>query len=400
MKRETYYQRLIKSRLKNTRIGMAYRTRIRLRKGKLFPLSNTIDDLFPEVPFVKLIGDMGRHPLIGIHKDATEYNGYGILASYFLRYKRFLDFNQLQYKVINLYQSDWLDQCAGVDIVITAYASEPSRLSELSAKVGILENFHNKVCYPSARDLWSYEDKVRTYYLVKEFGFPHADTFITHDLAEAERFAQTARYPLVSKIRTGSCSRGVELVHSQKQALRIIRQNFGVGRKALWTYSFEKDYVYFQEFIQDATYDLRIFVVGNVIAGYRRRMKGKDFRASGAGLLDRALFPDDAVKTAIALKDKWDTTILAVDFVDANNSREHKIIETSISFGLDYPEYLEKDGARVFYLQTEKGIQLKEGCFWVQDFIIIELLRKWFDQNKGPVDESTVRLEWEFQHRN
>jgi hypothetical protein len=182
--------------------------------------------------------------------------------------------------------------------------------------------------------------------------------------------------------------------------MKIIRQNFGSGRKALWTYSFEKDYVYFQEFIQDATYDLRIFIVGDVIAGYRRRMKGKDFRASGVGLLDRALFPEEAMQTAIKLKEKWDTTILAVDFVDTDNSREHKIIETSISFGLDYPEYLEKDGKRVFYQITDEGIILREGCFWVQDFIVIEVIRRWFLQQKGNTDESAVRIGWEFQQRH
>ncbi len=399
MKRETYTTRLIKAKLRNTRLGRMYRTRLRLKKGKLFPLTKTIDDLFPEVPYVKLNNTPEPLPIIGIHKDPTEYQGYGILGSYYLRYKRFLDFNCIPHKVLNLHREDWLDQCKDIDIVITAFTSEPSRLSELMAKVGILEQLHNKVCYPSFRDLWSYEDKVRTYYLVKEYGFDHVETFITHDQAEAVDFATKAVYPLVSKIKTGSCSRGVELVHNRNQAMRIIRQNFGSGRKALWTYSLEKDYVYFQEFIQDATYDLRIFIVGDVIAGYRRRMKGKDFRASGAGFLDRALFPDEALQMAIKLKEKWDTTILAVDFVDTENSRKHKIIETSISFGLDYPEYLEQDGKRVFYQITGKGIILREGCFWVQDFIIIELIGKWYMRERGSTNESAVCLGWEFQQR-
>lgn len=397
MKRETYATRLIKTKLRNTSFGRMYRTRLRVKTGKLFPLGQSLDDLFPEVPAVILVNAGESLPRIGIHKGPTEYNGYGILGSYYLRYQRFLEFNRIPHKLLNLRSSDWLKQCEDVDVVIASYASEPSRLSELAAKVGILEKFHGKICYPSARDLWSYEDKVRTFYLVKEYGFTHADTFITHDQEEAERFVASARYPLVSKIRTGSCSRGVELVHNRDQALKIVKKNFGAGRKALWTYSFEKDYVYFQEFIQDATYDLRIFVVGDVIAGYRRRMKGDDFRASGVGILDRALFPEDAMQTAIALKEKWETTILAVDFVDTNHSRDHKIIETSISFGLDYPEYLENDGVRVFYQQTDKGVQLREGCFWVQDFIIIDLIRQW---QKAKGYESAVRIGWQLQNRD
>jgi len=140
--------------------------------------------------------------------------------------------------------------------------------------------------------------------------------------------------------------------------------------------------------------------VGDIIAGYRRKMKGRDFRASGVGILDRALFPEDAMKTALALKEKWDATILAVDFVDTNNSRDHKIIEASISFGLDYPEYLEKEGKRVFYQATENGLALREGCFWVQDFIIIELIKTWFKSRQGTEGESSVRIGWEFQYRD
>jgi glutathione synthase/RimK-type ligase-like ATP-grasp enzyme len=400
MKRETYTTRLIKSKLRNTRLGRMYRTRLRLKKGKLFPASQTIDDLFPEVPYVKITSELGKLPLIGIQKDVTEYMGYNVLTARFPRYKRFLDFNQIPYKLVNLNRSDWLQQCEDVDILIAHCVSEPSRLNEFQTKTDILERFHGKTCYPSSKDRWSYEDKIRTFYQVQELGFEHARTFISHDHDEAVAFAETASYPLISKIKTGSCSRGVDLIRNKDQALRIINRNFGLGRRALWTYSFEKDYVYFQEYIQDATYDLRIFIVGDVIAGYRRRSKGKDFRASGVGILDRALFPESAIEIALQLKEKWDATILAVDFVDTNDSQQHKIIEVSISFGLDYPEYLEKDGKRVFYQITDEGIILREGCFWVQDFIVIEVIRRWLLQQKGNTNESAVRFGWEFQQRH
>ena len=73
MKRETYITRLIKAKLRNTRLGRMYRSRMRLKKGKLFPLTKTIDDLFPEVPYVKLNNTLEPLPIIGIHKDPTEY---------------------------------------------------------------------------------------------------------------------------------------------------------------------------------------------------------------------------------------------------------------------------------------------------------------------------------------
>lgn len=398
MKRETHFNKIIKGYLKNTRFGKKYRTKVRLKKGYLFDINKSIDDLFPEVPNISLKLHNIIIPKIGIHKDQTEFYGYKNLSSYYLRYKRFLDFNLLKHEIVDISKSDWKEQCKDLDVLIVAYNSEPSRLNELQMKIYILERFYNVLCYPSYSDLLSYEDKTKVYMLVKEHGFNHAETFVSHNLEESTTFTSNCEYPLVSKIKTGSGSRGVELVYNKRQAMSIVKKNFGLGRKALWTYSYEKDYVYFQEFIKDATYDLRVFMVGDVIAGYRRRMKGDDFRASGAGLLDRRLFPKDALEIALKLKKKWNSTILAVDFVDTNNSKEHKIIEVSTSFGLDYPEYLEIDGKRVFYQKTDNGIEVKDGCFWVQDFIIIEMIRKWNDlQNET---DCPIHIDWELQEQN
>lgn len=99
--------------------------------------------------------------------------------------------------------------------------------------------------------------------------------------------------------------------------------------------------------------------------------------------------------SALALKKEWDTMILAVDFVDTNKSQEHKIIEASISFGLDYHEYLEHEGKRVFYDQSSGDIEIREGCFWVQDFILFELIKKWYS-----INESSVCLKWELLKRD
>lgn len=396
MKRESYTDKYIKKLIGDTRIGHFLRTKKQLKKGKLLPIGLNLEDLFPDVAKVKINLEGLICPRIGIHRDATEYNGHIIIGSYYLRYKSFLENNNINYNILNLFRSDWLEQCQDLDLIIIAYNSEPSRLNELYSKVYILEKFHNKVCYPSSSDLWSYEDKIRLNYLFREYGVPYVKTFITHDYNEAMDFIKKANYPFVSKIKTGSCSRGIELIKNYRQAEKIVKKNFGLGRKALWTYSFEKDYVYFQDYIADSTYDLRIFIVGDIILGYKRRMKGKDFRASGTGLLDRSLFPYDAIEIARYLKEKWDTTILAVDFVDTNNSKEHLVIEASISFGLDYPEYLEYNGKRVFYQITDKGLELKEGCFWIQDFILKELINKTINIKRKENGENTICLKWEF----
>lgn len=397
MRRETYIEKYLKTKIKKSKLGQYYRARIKLQHGMLFPADKSIDDLFPEVAKVIIDFEDNDCPNIGIHKDSTEFYGFKILGSYYLRYERFLRNNNIKHAVLNLFRSDWLEQCKDIDIIVVAYNSEPSRLHELQSKIYILESFHGKTCYPSSSDLWSYEDKIRLYYLMREYDVPCVNTFISHDYQESLQFIKTSRYPLVSKIRTGSGSRGVELVHNYFQAKSIIEKNFGLGRKALWTYHFEKDYVYFQDYIKDASYDLRIIIIGDVLLGYRRKMKGKDFRASGTGLLqDRSLIPIDAIEIAIYLKKKWNTTILAVDFVDTEHSQKHLVIEASISFGLDYPEYFELDGKRLYFQVTDSGLELKEGCFWIQDLIVKELINNYINNKKIKAGEAPICLKWKF----
>lgn len=226
--------------MRETQIGKYYRAKKRFKLGKMFPQGKTIDDLFPEVPNLKIVNEVSMFPKIGIHADATEYEGYGVLGSYYLRYKRFLEYNNIPHTVIDLSKSNWLEQTKNLDILVVAYNSEPSRLNELQAKTCILENQYGVICYPSCKDMWSYEDKNRVYYLVKEHGFEHAETFVSNNREEAISYVNNAEYPFVSKIKTGSCSRGVELVKNKKRALQIVKQNFGVGRRALWTYSLVK----------------------------------------------------------------------------------------------------------------------------------------------------------------
>ena len=48
---------------------------------------------------------------------------------------------------------------------------------------------------------------------------------------------------------------------------------------------------------------------------------------------------------------------------------------------LDYPEYLEKDGKRVFYQITDEGIILRRVVLGA-DFIVIEVIRRWLLQQK------------------
>jgi hypothetical protein len=66
------------------------------------------------------------------------------------------------------------------------------------------------------------------------------------------------------------------------KAPRFVRESLH-GRKYLGN---EKGYVYLQKFIPGNTTDVRVTVVGNRAWAFQRKVRERDFRASGSGLID------------------------------------------------------------------------------------------------------------------
>ena len=181
----------------------------------------------------------------------------------------------------------------------------------------------------------------------------------------------------MSKIKTGSGSRVMKFVKNYRQAPKIVKKNFGLGRKVWWTYSFEKDYVYFQEYIQNAEFDLRVIVIGNKLFGYYRLKPKKDFRASGANLIEKKELPEEAMRTAIACRNHFNATMIAVDMLYSNKYKKFLIIESSIFFGIETAEQLKINGVPGYYLYENDKFVFNEGKYWVQELALEIVLTEW-----------------------
>lgn len=180
---------------------------------------------------------------------------------------------------MNQIKSNWIEEALYFDIIVWRSGSDPAPQWDAKTKIFFLENYLKKLCYPTYRESWSYENKVRQYYLFKINNIPTVETFITNDKEEAISFIDKAKFPIVSKIATGSGSLGVEIIKNRKAAQKFINKVFAPGRNTYWTYLKQKDYVYFQEYIPDASYDLRVIVVGNMYTGFFRMKPKNDFSA-------------------------------------------------------------------------------------------------------------------------
>src|SRR6185436_15692335 len=107
-------------------------------------------------------------------------------------------------------------------------------------------------------------------------------TFVSYNYEETCSQIEKLDYPVISKLITGSGSYGVELVKDATQAVKLAKQAFSPrGRSTYWPYIRQKDYVYFQKFVEKDSYDVRILVIGDDAFGYYRKAPKGDYRASG-----------------------------------------------------------------------------------------------------------------------
>ena len=348
--------------------------KVKPTEGNYTPLNDaehvTIDwpDGMPK-PKVGVVKDSCQHPVIPDNAD-------------WLRYQRYLEHNDIPYEFFDIFKSDWIEKAFNFDVIVWRTDSDPATQRDAETKIYFIENHLKKLCYPTYREIWSYEDKVRQYYLFKINNIPTVETFITHEKDEAIEFIEKAKFPIVSKIATGSGSLGVELIKDKRAAKKFISKVFAPGRNTCWTYLKQKNYVYFQEYIPDALYDLRVTIVGNIFTGFYRMRPQNDFRASGAGLIVRKEIPEEALLLAKQVKNTFGVTLLGVDMIKSEYHGQYKVIEASIFNTVNTAEKLTINGVPGYYECCNGTFTFRPGKYWEQELALNEVLKSWISNAK------------------
>jgi glutathione synthase/RimK-type ligase-like ATP-grasp enzyme len=108
----------------------------------------------------------------------------------------------------------------------------------------------------------------------------------------------------------------------------------------------EKGYVYFQEFIPNNEFDVRIVIIGEKALGEKRFVRKNDFRASGSGLFSYEGIDPKTVKIAFDISKQLKTQCLAFDFI-YDKFYNPLIVEISYGFGVEgigkVPGYWDQD---------------------------------------------------------
>ncbi len=261
--------------------------------------------------------------------------------------------------------------------------------------------------FPTPEDFWHFDDKLSQKYIFEALRIPFPTAYAFFDKISALKWANSASYPVVFKLRAGAGSINVQLVQDRRQARVLIRRMFGRGihstnaairdvrtklrahkKERDWLGVFkrapktlltlyrnwhdipvEKGYAYFQEFIDGNAWDTRITVIGNRAFGFRRLVRPGDFRASGSGAIEYDPVRIDlrAVRLAFDAARKLRSSCMAFDFVVHPVTREPLVVEMSFAF--------KPEAVHACPGYWDDKLQWREGHVWPQDAIFDDLLR-------------------------
>lgn len=285
-----------------------------------------------------------------------------LFPNYSEKFRELLDKNAITYTLINPNSQTMLEDLANCTHLLFRHSQGDTDMMLYDSIFHIAKDIYNLKCSPDYETYWSYENKIKEYYLLKSSGFPVVETNIFWDYNSAYKFLQTSSYPLVVKMYKGAASSNVVKINSIGDGKKIIDRIFGKGVKlgkmpggsnltsisnlgmskyihtktrslliALGIldrsnpyseWQIQKDAILFQKFLPNNKFDTRVTIIGNRAFAFRRFVRSNDFRASGSGNLDLEPKEIDSRCISIALKvsKKLNFETMAYDFIyDENN---------------------------------------------------------------------------------
>ncbi|MDA9761980.1 hypothetical protein N9C84_02805 [Desulfobacterales bacterium] len=255
--------------------------------------------------------------IVGIHPDKK----HAKLGSVSKRYKKILDINNIRNIVLYIGDDFFWDKVKKCDLFIFQW-NQYDYLRQIAQNIlPIIESHLEIQCFPKLLSSWIYDDKIREYYLLKQFNLPIAESWIFYDPSSAIRFSEKAHYPLVYKLRSGAGSQMVKLIKTkigakkqidimfrkgvdyqhglpgtnydyivEKGLLKLVRKKLGKIKQRLKdgtsyysrNWFVHKNYILFQKFLPNNLYDTRVVVIGKQAFAFQRMNREMDFRASGS----------------------------------------------------------------------------------------------------------------------
>ncbi len=319
----------------------------------------------------------------------------------------------IPFKEVDCFSSDIVNQLQGCRALLWHWEHNDYRAMLFARQLIASAEAMGLLVFPGTATSWHYDDKVGQKYLLEAIGAPLIPSHVFYDKKTALNWLESIDLPLVWKLRGGAGAQNVKLVSDRKTARRIIRRSFRQGWKNSRFYAFnerlwqfrrdrslrafvniargvvraviphqknrspqaDRNYVYFQEFVPENNFDIRIIVIGKRAFAIKRMVREGDFRASGSGFIIRDIddIPIKCVRIAFDVTRALKSQSCAFDFVYRDG--QWLIIEVSYAFSLqvyvDCPGYWDSD------------LNWQAGKFSPEEFMIEDVLSELNSRDNG-----------------
>lgn len=328
---------------------------------------------------------------IGIHHNPGSFSD---------RWIKYCEQNKIDFKLVDCYKNDIVEQLEDCDAFMWHH-HHLNYKDLLFAKQLLfsLEQAGKKV-FPDYNTVWHFDDKIGQKYLFEAFGIPHVPTYIFYSKLDALKWIEETTFPKVLKLRSGAGSLNVQILNSKEVAAKQVKKAFKKGfslfnqneylKEIIYHSKYgkatlleilkafvrlavpsdntsmlskEKGYVYFQDFIPSKGYDIRVVVIGEKAFAIKRKVRLKDFRASGSGdlIFKTGEIPICAIELAFKIAIKLQTQCIAFDILITDNETP---LVLEISYGFSVLVY---DNCPGYW---DRNLQLHLGAFNPQAWMI------------------------------
>lgn len=263
--------------------------------------------------------------------------------------------NDIPFKLVDCYSNDIFEQISDCDALMWHWSHLDPAAALFARQLTYSLEKMGKTVFPDSNTCRFFDDKIGQKYILEAMNVPHVPTYIFYDKQKALDWVEKAEFPKVFKLSKGAGSANVQLVKTKNEAEKLINIAFGKGFKPVASYfsdvsrrmkkkktiknilkallrapktilaklkmnaemNREKGYVYFQNFIPDNTFDIRVVTVGNKAVALKRLCHENDFRASGSGKIvyDKDQIDEKCIKIAFEISERSDFQAMAYDFV-------------------------------------------------------------------------------------
>lgn len=319
--------------------------------------------------------------------------------------------NHIDYKLVNAYDSNIVEQLNDCDAFMWHHHQANYKDVLFAKQLLFSLEKAGKVVFPNTASGTLFDDKVGEKYLLEAIGAPAVSSYVFYTKQEALDWISKTTFPKVFKLRGGAGSANVMLAHTAADAEKLVRKAFGKGfpQYSSWSnlkerirkyrlgktdlkdvlkgvarffvkpdfakmHGSEKGYVYFQDFIPNNTFDLRIIVVGDKAFGIKRMCRKGDFRASGSGSLvyDKTQIDERCVRIAFDISKKLHFQSMGYDFVF---DKDNNPLIVEMCYGYAVTAYDSCEGYWDRDMNWHPG-QKFDFCGWMVEEVVKEVTAK------------------------